>query len=411
MADDNYAIPATTFPKKSNNPVNLSFIYPRTISFSGLVLAILFSGSAIAQKDSAKTADSILRKQIEQMMLPSNPQNNQPAPQVTRSGISANPDIGVVADFRGSYISQGKKNFDAYLDETELSFQSVVDPYIRADFFISFGRDPSTHKYGASVEEGYLTTLSLPAKLQLKVGKFREAVGKINPVHPHALPFIDLPNAYVNYFGDDEGLNDEGISVSWLLPTKSFYQELVFQTTSGAESSPTFFRGDNNQFVYLGHLKNFFTLSDNATLEFGLTGITGPNDSSNTTNMAAADLTYKWKPVQLNTYKSLTWQSEFFYANANYSSNKSSNSFGLYSFLEYQIGKRWFMTGRYDYAQKPYDRSIVEQAYSLSFGWLATEFQKIEFEGKATTVNVQPDYNQLWIRWIFVIGAHGAHQY
>ena len=367
-----------------------------------MICAMVFN-KAIAQIDSTAT-DSVLLKQIEQQMQA----NTQPAPQQTRSAISANPDIGVVADFRGSYISQGKRNFDAYLNETEVSFQSVVDPYIRADFFVSFGRDPLTHKYGVEVEEGYLTTLSLPAKLQLKAGKFREAVGKINPLHPHALPFIDLPNAYVNYFGE-EGLNDEGVSLSWLTPAK-FYQELTFQATSGAGESPIFNRGDNNRFIYLGHLKNFFTLSDDATLEFGLTGITGPNDSSRNTNVAAADITYKWKPVQLNTYKSLTWQNEIFYSNAKYA-NKMSNSFGLYSFLEYQLAKRWFLTGRYDYAQKPYDKSIVEQAYSLSAGWLATEFQKIEFEGKLTRINVQPDYNQFWLRWIFVIGAHGAHQY
>jgi hypothetical protein len=153
------------------------------------IIPVILSNKAVAQTDSTAASDSALLKQIEQQMQA----NTQPAPQQTRSGISSNPDIGAVADFRGSYISQGKKNVDAYLNETELSFQSVVDPYIRADFFVSFGRGPDTHKYGVSVEEGYLTTLSLPAKLQLKVGKFREAVGKINPTHPHALPFIDMP--------------------------------------------------------------------------------------------------------------------------------------------------------------------------------------------------------------------------
>ncbi len=381
-------------------------IQSQKIFFILLLSAFFFSNKTIAQTDSTAT-DSVLLKQIEQQMQTNT--TTQAAPQQTRSGISSNPDIGVVADFRTSYISQGKKNFDAYLNETEFSFQSVVDPYIRADFFLSFGRDPVTHKYGVEVEEGYLTTLSLPAKLQLKVGKFREAIGRLNPIHPHALPFIDLPNAYVNYFGEG-GLNDEGVSLSWLSPAK-FYQEFVFQATSGAGESPSFYRGENNRFVYLGHLKNFFTLNDNATLELGFTGITGPNDSSSTTNIGAADITYKWKPLQLNTYKSFTWQSEIFFSNAKYSATKMSNSFGLYSFLEYQIAKRWFLTGRYDYAQKPYNKNIVEQAGSLSAGWLATEFQKIEFEGKFTTVNIQPDYNQFWIRWIFVIGAHGAHQY
>lgn len=353
-------------------------------------------------------ADSALLKQIEQQMQNS----NQPAqqPQQTRSTLTFNPDIGVIGDFQGSYISKGNKNFNAYLNETELSLQATVDPYARADFFLSFSRDPVTGQYGVEVEEGYLTTLSLPAQLQLKVGKFREAVGRINPTHPHALPFIDLPNAYVNYFGE-EGLNDEGLSLSWLIPNKKFYQEIVFQATSGLSESPSFFRGDNNHFIYLGHLKNFFTLNDNTTLELGLTGITGPNDSSRTTSIAAADLTYKWKPVQMNTYKSVTWQSEFYYGHANLMENFSVNSFGLYSFLQYQLAKRWFLTARYDYAQKPRDKNIVEQAYSLTAGWYATEFSKIELEGKTTDDTVENRYYQAWLRWIFVIGAHGAHQY
>jgi hypothetical protein len=391
-----------------NIPVNITCTLKKIAIVLLLQSVVIFGDKAFAQTDSTAAADSALLKKIELQMQTNTPPPVLPPP--IRSGITSNPDLGVVADFRGSYISQGKKNVDAYLNETEISFQSVVDPYIRADFFVSLERDPATHKYGVSVEEGYLTSLSLPAKLQLKVGKFREAVGKINPTHPHALPFIDLPNAFVNYFGE-EGLNDEGASVSWLLPTKGFYQEFIFQATSGAGESPTFNRGNNNRFIYLGHLKNFFTLTDNATLEFGLTGITGPNDSSRNTNIGAVDITYKWKPIQLNTYKSLTWQSEFFYSNAKYSSKEMLNSFGLYSFLEYQVAKRWFLTGRYDYAQKPYDKNIVEQAGSLCAGWLATEFQKIEFECKETNVNVQPGYGQFWLRWIFVIGAHGAHQY
>lgn len=358
-----------------------------------------------AQQDSAATSDSMLLKQIEQQLG----SNNPPPPSQNRSPVSTNPDIGVVADFRALYTTAGKRNVETYLNETELSFQSVVDPYIRADFFLSLSRDPETGKYGAEVEEGYLTSLALPAKLQLKVGKFREAVGKINPLHPHVLPFVDLPNAYVNYFGE-EGLNDEGVSLSWLLPNKNFYQELVTQVTSGQSESPSFARADNNRLLYLAHLKNFFTINENSTLEFGITGISGPNDSTYT-NIGAADLTYKWKPLQMNTYKSITWQNEFFYSHAKYSDLFSMNSFGLYSLIQYQIAKRWFLTGRYDYAQKPFDNSIVEQASSLSAGWLATEFQKIEFEGKMTTINDGVNYGQFWLRWIFVIGAHGAHQY
>ncbi|MES1226955.1 MAG: hypothetical protein ABUT20_66390 [Bacteroidota bacterium] len=220
----------------------------RSIFLKSLFIIFLFiSKFSYAQVPADSTSnDSLLLKQIEQQMQVTTPA----VPAQTRSAASSNPDLSAIGDFQGSYINRGKKNFDAYLNETEVSLQSVVDPYIRADFFVSFSRDPETHKYGVDIEEGYITTLSLPYKLQLKAGKFKEAVGRINPVHSHALPFIDLPNAYVNYFGE-EGLNDEGASLSWLLPTKAVYQEIVFQATSGATESPSFHRGDNNRFVYL----------------------------------------------------------------------------------------------------------------------------------------------------------------
>src|SRR5258705_3141996 len=369
------------------------------------IVLIQASNICLAQVDST-SKDSLLLKQIEEQMKTTPPQ----VPQQTRSSLSFNPDIGVIGDFQGSYISRGKRNFDFYLNETEVSLQATVDPYARADFFISFGRDPETGEYGVEVEEGYLTTLSLPARLQLKVGKFRQAVGRINTTHPHALPFIDMPNAYVNYFGE-EGLNDEGLSLSWLMPTKAVYQELIFQVTSGFSGSPAFTRSEGNHLVYLGHLKNFFTLDDNNTLEVGLTGLSGPNDSARITNIATADLTYKWKPVKMNTYKSLTWQSEFYYGHANLMDNFSVNSFGMYSFIQYQLSKRWFLTGRYDYGQKPYDKTLKENAFSLTAGWYATEISKLEFETKTTDDNIDKRFYQAWLRWIFVIGAHGAHQY
>ncbi len=140
-----------------------------------------------------------------------------------------------------------ERNFNAGINEAELSFQSVVDPYARADFFFTVGKDTDTGKFSLDLEEGYITTLSLPAHLQLKAGKFKSAMGRINPVHPHALPFISLPNAYENYFG--EGINDEGVSLSWLIPNSLFYQELVVQLTDGPIDNPSFSRSVGNTYL------------------------------------------------------------------------------------------------------------------------------------------------------------------
>jgi len=378
------------------------FIYTALITVSLLSIP----ANVFSQADSIAKPDSVLLKQIEKQLSSSQP---TPPPLQARTAPSTLPDISVIGDFQASYKDYVKRKFDAGINEAELALQSVVDPYARADFFFTVGKDQLTGKFNFDLEEGYLTTLSLPAHLQLKAGKFRSALGRINPVHPHALPFISLPNAYSNYFG--EGINDEGVSLSWLVPNPLFYQELVVQITDGPIDNPSFSRSVGNTYFELAHLKNFFDLSANATLELGFSGMTGANFYDLRTNIGAIDLTYKWKPVQFNTYKSFTWQSEAYFSNANIPKESIVNSFAMYSFINFQFSRRLFFTGMYSYSNKPYSASTVENAYSATVGWYATEFQKIEVEGKTTSSNIEKEQNQIFLRWIFVIGTHGAHQY
>jgi hypothetical protein len=130
----------------------------------------------------------------------------------------------VIGDFQGLYRSFGDHHLDAVLNEVEFSFESAIDPYAKANFYYSIGEDAGTGEFTSEIEEGYLTTLSLPGTLQLKAGRFKQNIGRVNPVHSHALPFIDLPDPYVNFFGD-EGLKGDGLSLSWLIPNHSFYQD------------------------------------------------------------------------------------------------------------------------------------------------------------------------------------------
>ena len=370
------------------------------------MIFLLWGTGVMAQTDSTK-ADSLLLRQLEQEMQ-SGPPAAAPAPQ--RTEPSTNPKMSVIGDFRLNYISNQERHFDANLHETEFSFQSNIDPYAKADFYYAVSRNPETGEFTGEIEEGTLTTLTLPAHLQLKAGKFRGMLGRINPVHPHALPFINMPDAYVNYFGE-EGLNDEGLSLSWLIPNNLFYQELTFELTAGPRDNPSFARSAKDHYLKLAHLKNFWDLNQNTTLELGFTGISGENDSAYTTNMLAADVTYKWKPLRMNTYRSFTWQSELYYSNANQNESQATNSLGFYTMLNYQIAKRWFATARYDYSNLPFDKNYRQQAYTATLGWYATEFQKIEIEGKTTDSNLEDRNYEAFIRWIFVIGSHGAHQY
>ena len=377
------------------------------VCLQGILVCCIYA-TVHAQQDSTATADSLMIQSLQQQMSTAPGQSPQPAP---RTAPTTNPNMSVIGDFRALYQSPARRHVDAEFKEAEIALQSVVDPYARAEFFLSIARDPTTGKFGIDLEEGYLTTMDLPANLQLKAGKFRSTFGKINNIHPHALPFIDVPNVYANYLGE-EGLNDEGLSLSWLVPNPlEFYQELTFEATRGPTESPSFALSPVDRFLYLGHLKNFWDLTDNATLELGVSGVAGPNDAGFSTVLGGVDLTYKWKPLQFNTYQSIVLQAEALWSDRKVTQNKKVKSWGMYGLATYQLSKRWFLTGRFDYSNKPGSALFVERAYSGTLGWFATEFQKVELEFKTTSSNAFNNIYQLVLRSVFVIGAHGAHAY
>jgi hypothetical protein len=321
-----------------------------------------------------------------------------------------NPNISVIGDLRANYHDYADRKLEFLFQEAELALQSSIDPYARADFYFSYGRNPDG-EYVGSVEEAYLTTLSLPYDLRLKAGRFRLPIGRINPVHPHALPFTDVPLPIEAFLGED-GLIDDGATIDWLIPNPfGFYQEIEVGFSNVSAESPLFAPPPSGRYLYTVHLKNFWETDENTTLELGLSGATGPNQLELTSSLGAADLTLKWKPLQMNRYKSVTWQSEFFFSRYGIDEGGSIDSWGMYSYLTYQLEERWFLTGRFDYTNPPLSSQIVERAVSGTIGWYATEFQKIELGGRMLTSNVEQSRTEVSLRWIFVIGAHGAHAY
>ena len=124
-----------------------------------------------------------------------------------------NPDIAVIGDFLGAAGHNPVNPSPAFeMHESEASFQAVVDPYARADFFISFGEE------GVTLEEGFMTFTELPGGLLTKVGKMRAAFGKVNSLHNHVLPWTDRPLVTRNLVGGEDGISDAGISVARLIP-------------------------------------------------------------------------------------------------------------------------------------------------------------------------------------------------
>ena len=359
-----------------------------------------------SQPDSSAIADSLLAIEL-QLQTQNTVQTQAPPP---RTAPTINPDISAIGDFRSLYSTDGNRNIELYFNALEVQVTSVVDPYARANFIFAFDKDSLNGDYGAGLEIATLTSLSLPYSLQITLGKFKPHFTKVNLLHPHAFSFVEFPAMVGNYF-DGEGLFMQGISASILVPNPwDFYQEFSFEA-GRSESNASLDNGINNKLLYVAHLDNFFELSDNSTLGIGFSGLTGPNALNLTTTMGGFDLTYKWKPVQYNTYHSFTWQTEGLFSLSDTTEGHSVKSYGGYSLVEYQIERRTFIGAKFDYSGLPAISNADERKTSLLLRFQPSEYQILALEFQNINSNFGPDYRQVVFRAIFGIGTHAAHAY
>ena len=380
----------------------------RYIQYLFYAAVVVSTVSAHSQADSIAIADSLLMLQLQAQMQSQNaPVQSTP---VIRSAPSTNPDISAIGDFRSFYSGSGPRNIETYFNGLEVQVSSVVDPYAEANFLFSFGKDSLNGDYSAGLEVATLTSLSLPYSIQVSLGKFKPHFTKVNTLHPHAFSFVEFPTMINTYFGE-EGLFMEGVSASVLLPNPwDFYQELDVEI-GRSETTPSLSHGASNKLLYNVHLNNFFELSDNSTLGAGFSGLTGVNAVDLITIMGGFDLTYKWKPLQFNTYNSFTWQTEGMVFKTDTALSKTIQTYGAYTFFEYQIEKRTFIGARFDYSGLPTIEKASERTESLLLRFQPTEFQILALEFQHVNRNYGPSFNQVLFRAIFGIGTHAAHAY
>ncbi len=320
-----------------------------------------------------------------------------------------NPNIGVIGNFLGhKVLDNGSFNDGFTFDESEISFRMVIDPFASADFFIAIVPPEDA----VELEEAYLTYLALPLFLKAKLGFFRTNFGKFNQIHQPERPFIDAPLIFEHYFGE-EGPVEPGVSLSWLVPNPwDNLIDLTLEVTNG-QNEVSFDGGGSDDLLYSLHLKNFFDLTPNATLELGFSGVTGVNDPAGNQRsfIEGIDLTYRWKPVRYNRYRSFTLQSEFLFSQREQTSGKSVDSFGFFTFLQHQLTQRWFLSTRFDYAEYPDNGDQNQKAISGILTFWPSEFETLRLQYKHTSGDNVAIDNQILAQLFFVIGAHGAHSY
>ncbi|MSO55988.1 MAG: hypothetical protein EXQ55_03570 [Acidobacteria bacterium] len=315
-----------------------------------------------------------------------------------------NPDMSVFANFVGvAGRNSVSEQPSLQLTEVEAAFQAVVDPYARADFFLSAGPD------GLEVEEGFITFTSLPANLLLKVGKMRAQFGKVNTLHTHVMPTADRPLVTENLVGGEEGLSDSGFSLSKLVANPFMFIEVTGEVFSG--HSPVFQSAKRSALNYVGRLRGYRDLTEGTNIDLGTSVAFGPTEVGPDLNkrLIAIDATFRYRPLRRAIYRRFQVRTEVVWNRQDFPAAAKENAFGYYGLGEYQFARRWYFGGRYDRSQRALDASLRDAGGSLFLTYWPSEFSQVRGQYRRTNYAEGVKANEFLTQFSFAIGAHGAH--
>jgi hypothetical protein len=341
---------------------------------------------------------------------PQAPTPQTPAQVAPASSKIFNPDTSVIANFLGA---AGRNPFSPLpamqLSEAEVSFQAIVDPYARADFFLSASPE------GLEVEEGYITFMTLPGKLLLKTGKMRAQFGKVNTLHTHALPTADRPLVTDNLVGGEEGLSDAGMSLSHLILNPALFLEVTGEVYTGDDA--VFQSPGRSKLAYVGRVRGYRDLTDSMNIDLGTSYAFGPTDVPPAAlgdpvlnkQLFGIDATFRYRPPQRAIYKRLNLRSELIWSKQDLPLGESTDAFGFYGLGEYQFAQRWYVGGRYDRSGRVLDGTLHDQGGSVFMTFWPSEFSQIRGQLRRTRYAEGIVANEFLFQFNFSIGAHGAH--
>lgn len=354
----------------------------------------------------------------------------------TRSLQALNPEISVTGDVVSHFADPsgegGEPGFTPR--EFELSFQAALDPYTRTKVFLALeeelpiagleaalesptppfleeDEEGDGHGDGVHLEEGYLYWVGLPASIGLKLGRFRQEIGRYNRWHTHALSEVDRPLAAAHFLGED-GLIQTGASVS--LPsfsTGAGTHTLTLEATA-ADNHALFLEGDG--IAWLGDFTSFWELSPGSYFEVGATGLAGHDDGvaegvDLETRLLALDASFRWTPTGRELYRDLRLAAEWYVAEKDFGVTRQSGR-GGYLQANYRLDRRWVVGARGDWLDGYGDGPrYVQLAPHVS--WWQSEWVRLRLQYSWLKPEGGSADHTLLFQTVWAIGPHRHEEY
>jgi hypothetical protein len=313
----------------------------------------------------------------------------------------------------------------------ELAVQAAVDPFFRGDVFLGISDEE-----GIAIEQAFLTTTALPY-VEVRLGRQLLPMGKINVTHRHDLHTVEYPWIIQKFFGP-EGIKGTGVYVSRIFAPFGFYQELIVTANERIGETPedlfteTPPNKELNGLAYHARFRNYIDLSESANVELSASALSGkveqpfdfgaapPAPGVNAINVRQSvfggDFTFRWRPLEQGLYKSLIVQAEFM---RQLNEKVSDPNFGgpgrdfngAYGFARWQLTRRLYLGGRYDWLQDPELGGETFTAGSGYLEWFPSEFSKLMVGYERTMPRGLEATNRILLQAAFALGPHKPHPF
>lgn len=341
----------------------------------------------------------------------------------TRSMYSnlSNPSIGVNGLFLGQVAPDLDEAYGFQFQSAEVSFISVVDPYWTFNLNVAFTADE------VDPEEVWARTTSIP-NIGVRVGKMRAAFGKQGQLHTHAFPFVQAPIISANTIGE-EGFKDAGLEASWLLPGPWYFEltGAVYQAMEASDESPMDFGStDHNNVPFGGRFRGQFDLSDETTLEAGVSGLSGLGTDEYRHSTYGADITFKNIPARQSNARGWILTAEYIERGTDIGGAFHREAHGWFASAQMRFTQRWWAGVRGEQSLDSYTDVLIDpdtgdpipgdvNRVSANIAWTPSEFSYIRLEYSYAQADAgdgfEPADQRVMLQFDYTIGYHPAHAY
>lgn len=290
------------------------------------------------------------------------------------------------------------------------------------------------------LEQAFIQTKNIPPGLSAKIGQYFLNFGEENKRHPDDWDFVDTPFLITRLFGGDK-LRSQGIQLDWPTPVPWHSTLSLGINNPGGETAASFLyeKGEEvgghvlknrdvegvGDLLYLVKWSHRFPIDSLNRIDFGASGLFGPNATGESTDTKIYGLDFKWTRYDnvLSQQPQFNWRTELMFRHYEAGDNNDPTheilrDYGIFSQAAWRLNSDWALGLRAEYADG--NKDIVNdplrdsrKRLSMNVTHSLSKLAKLRLQYNrdwADSLLFDNSADSVWLQIVFQAGSHREHE-